>query len=83
MEVNVRLSGDLVQQVGKPRLHVSLAENATAADLVAYLQEQYPAAGERLALVVPIIGGQHVSPETPLAAGQEVALLLPIAGGCA
>lgn len=81
MKVNVRLSGDLVQQVGNARLQVALAENATAADLVASLQEQYPAAAERLELVVPIIGGKHVSPETKLAAGQEVALLLPIAGG--
>jgi molybdopterin converting factor small subunit len=81
MKINVRLSGDLVQQVGNARLQVTLAENATAADLVAFLQEQYPAAASRLELVVPFVGGQHVSPEAPLVAGQEVALLLPIAGG--
>jgi molybdopterin converting factor small subunit len=81
MKVNVRLGGDLARQVGNARLQVTLAERATAADLVAHLREQYPAALAQWNVAVPIIGGQHVSPETVLAAGQEVALLLPIAGG--
>ena len=81
MNVNVRLSGDLAQQVGNARLQVTLAENITVADLAAYLRQQYPAAAARIDIAVPIIAGQHVSPTTKLAAGQEVALLLPVAGG--
>ena len=70
MNVNVRLSGDL-----------ALPDNATASDLVTHLQEHYPAAAARFTQAVPIVAGQHISPETTLRAGQEVALLLPIAGG--
>lgn len=81
MNVNVRLSGDLAQQVGNARLHVTLAENATVADLVAHLQQQHPAAAARINIAVPIIAGEHVGPTTKLAAGQEIALLLPVAGG--
>ena len=81
MNVNVRLSGDLAQQVGNAHLQVTLAENTTVADLAAYLRQQYPAAAARIDIAVPIIAGQHVSPTTKLAAGQEVALLLPVAGG--
>lgn len=81
MIVNVRLSGDLAQHVGRARLQVTLPDNASAADLVTHLQAHYPAAAARFRQAVPIVGGQHISPETALAAGQEVALLLPIAGG--
>lgn len=81
MNVSVRLSGDLAQQVGMARLQVTLAEKTTVADLVAHLRQQYPAAAARIDIAVPIIAGQHVSPTTKLAAGQEVALLLPVAGG--
>ena len=81
MNVSVRLSGDLAQQVGTARLQVTLAENATVADLVAHLRQLHPLAVARIDIAVPIIAGQHVSPTTKLAAGQEVALLLPVAGG--
>ncbi|MCB9419762.1 MAG: MoaD/ThiS family protein [Ardenticatenaceae bacterium] len=81
MNVSVRLSGDLAQQVGTARLQVTLAENAIVADLAAYLRQQYPAAEAWIDIAVPIIAGQHVSPTAKLAAGQEVALLLPVAGG--
>lgn len=81
MNVSVRLSGDLAQQVGTARFQVTLVENATVADLAAHLRQQYPAAAARIEIAVPIIAGQHVSPTTKLAAGQEVALLLPVAGG--
>jgi molybdopterin converting factor small subunit len=81
MNVYVRLSAGLAQLIGHPRLAVSLAEEATIADLLAHLRQQYPVLEQRLGSAIPIIGGQHVTSAEPLLAGQEVALLLPVAGG--
>lgn len=81
MMVTVRLSADMANIMGKPRLSVPLQQGATVADLITILREQHPALQQNLNHVVPIISGQHVSPTQQLSAGQEVALLRPIAGG--
>ena len=81
MRINVRLSTGLAPLAGNPRLQVTLAEDATVADLLYHLQHEHPALGQRLGSVIPMIAGRHVSPADPLTAGQEVALLLPVAGG--
>lgn len=81
MEFTVRLSGDLGRAVGTPRLQVSLAEGATVADLVATLTDRHPELQQQLHAAVPMLGGVHATPQTPLTPGREVALLTPIAGG--
>jgi molybdopterin converting factor small subunit len=82
MKVNVRLSVGLAQIVGNPRLTVSLPDNATVAELLVALGEDYPQLYPKLNTAVAVIAGRHTPVTTGLAAGQEVALLLPIAGGC-
>lgn len=82
MQVKVRLSGELANLVGRPRLVVKLASGKTVGDLLDELRAQHPEAAVRLASAVPIVAGQHVTETFPLENGQEVALLLPIAGGC-
>jgi molybdopterin converting factor small subunit len=62
-------------------LVVSLTENATIADLIAYLQTQHPALASKFNSAVPMLSGRAVTPAEPLAEAQEVALLLPAAGG--
>ncbi len=81
MTVQVRLSGELAQKVGLARLNVTLSSGSTVADLREQLRAEHPAAAPQLALVVPVIAGQHVGWTAPLSSGQEVAFLLPIAGG--
>lgn len=81
MMVNVRLSADMANILGTPRLSVPLQKGATVTDLITALREEHPALQQNLNHVVPIISGQHVSATQQLFAGQEVALLRPIAGG--
>lgn len=80
MNVSIRVGSGLVLGAGLTRLSVTLAEDATTADLFEYLQTQYPAAA-RLESVVMVSNGEHISRSALLSDGQEVALLLPIAGG--
>ena len=81
MTVRVRLGAGLAPASGNPRLAVTLVADATVADLVAHLREQYPTLTSKLNIAIPIVSGRHASPAQPLAEGQEVALLLPVAGG--
>lgn len=82
MVIVVRVSAALAQELGAPRLPVTVADDATVAGLIAHLRAQYPHAA-RLALALPIVAGQYVGPEYPLAGVSEIALLLPVAGGAA
>ena len=81
MKISVRLGAGLAHLATSPRLAVELKEAATVADLLAYLETEYPALAERLPAAVPMISGRAAPSAEPLAAGQEVALLLPVAGG--
>ena len=81
MQVNVRLSAGLGNVIGTPRLVLTVAENATVADLVNTVRHQYPLLESKLKIALPFVAGQLVTEAAPLVAGEEVALLLPAAGG--
>jgi molybdopterin converting factor small subunit len=81
MKVTVRLSGELANRVGRPRLSMTLADGATVGDLTDLLRGEYPDSTPLLNTAVPIVAGRHVTQSDPLANGQEVAYLLPVAGG--
>lgn len=80
MNISIRVGAGLELGAGMTRLSVTLAEGATAADLMEYLHAQYPAAS-RLENAVLVSRGEHMSRSATLSEGQEVALLLPISGG--
>lgn len=81
MEIQVRLSQDLARATGRPRFAVTLDDSATVADLLAFLQAQFPVYAGQLSAAVLVVGGQHAGMDTCLRAGQEVALLTPVSGG--
>ena len=81
MNVQVRLGVGLSQLTGHPRLAITLAEDATVADLLDHLRTQHPALEQKLDSVLPVISGRHAAQSDRLTTGQEVALLLPVGGG--
>ena len=81
MNIRVRLSAGLAQFVGNPRLIVTLAEDATVADLLDHLCIRHPALAPKLDVAIPMIAGRHAAHADLLVDAQEVALLLPVAGG--
>ena len=81
MQIHIRLSGELIKNIGSPRLTLTLAEGATVSDLRDQLCQQYPSSASTFQAAVPIISGRHVTPAEQLYNGQEVAFLMPIAGG--
>jgi molybdopterin synthase sulfur carrier subunit len=81
MQIQVRLSGTLVQQVGRAHLSVTVADDATVETLKATLEQTYPQLQPGLQAAVPIISGRHVGLSHALKQGEQVAFLMPIAGG--
>lgn len=81
MDVKVRFNGMLSSLLGRAQLTASIAEPASVADLIALIAQQHPAAAAALAGAVPVVGGEVVSRQAPLADGQELGLLMPISGG--
>jgi molybdopterin converting factor small subunit len=79
--VRVRLGAGLARLSAAPFLNVEVAEGATVGDLFARLAESEPQLAPALRSVLPVVAGEHVTRDQPLADRQEVALLLPVSGG--
>ncbi len=81
MQVRVRLGAGLSRLSAAPLLTVDLADGATVDDLLARLRDTEPDLGPALRSALPVVGGEHVPRDRPLADRAEVALLLPVSGG--
>jgi molybdopterin synthase sulfur carrier subunit len=81
MQVRVRLGAGLSGLRGASTLTVELADGATVGDLYALLRDTKPELAPALRSALPVVAGEHVASERPLAHRQEVALLLPLSGG--
>jgi molybdopterin converting factor small subunit len=81
MQVRVRLGAGLSRLAAAPLLTVELADGATVADLYARLRDAHPDLAPALRSALPVVAGEHVLSERPLAHREEVALLLPVSGG--
>jgi molybdopterin converting factor small subunit len=81
VQVRVRLGAGLSRLSAAPLLTVELADGATVGDLYARLHETEPDLGAALRSALPVVAGEHVPADRPLADRQEVALLLPVSGG--
>jgi molybdopterin converting factor small subunit len=81
MQVTVRLSAALAQLTGNPRVQLTVPDDAKIADVTAALVQNYPAIQDRLAYAIPIVAGDHATPQSCVPAGQEIAFLMPAAGG--
>jgi molybdopterin synthase sulfur carrier subunit len=81
VQVRVRLGAGLSRLSAAPLMTVDLADGATVEDLYARLRDAEPGLAPALRSALPIVGGEHVPRDRPLADRQDVALLLPISGG--
>ena len=81
MHVRVRLGAGLSRLSRAPLLTVELADGATVDDLYARLRESDPELAPALRSALPVVSGEHVARDRPLADREELALLLPVSGG--
>ena len=78
---NVLLFSVLKQKVGQGRLTLSLEAPATGADLLDYLEVQYPALRDYRTVLRLAVNQEYVPETVTLADGDEVALITPVSGG--
>jgi molybdopterin synthase catalytic subunit len=81
MKVTVRLFARLRELVGAPRLERDVATDATIADLVQDLQDEFPRLAELASRTIISVNQEFASPQTRLAEGDEVAFFPPVSGG--
>ena len=81
MQVRVRLGAGLSRLSSAPLLTVDLAEGATIDELFVRLSDTDPGLAPALRSALPVIAGEHVPRDRPLADHEQVALLLPVSGG--
>jgi molybdopterin synthase sulfur carrier subunit len=81
LQVRVRLGAGLARLSGAPLRTVDLADGATVDDLYARLRAADPDLAPALRSALPVVAGEHVARDRPLADREEVALLLPVSGG--
>jgi molybdopterin synthase catalytic subunit len=81
MNVTIKLFARMRELVGTGTLKRTLAENATIADLLGTLQQEFPRLAETASYLVVAVNQEFVTPETRLAEGDEVALFPPVSGG--
>ena len=81
MQVRVRLGAGMSALSGARALNVELADGATVDDLYARLRDTQPELAGALRAALPVVAGEHVTPDRQLADRDELALLLPVSGG--
>jgi molybdopterin converting factor small subunit len=81
MQVRVRLGAGLSRLSRAPLLTVDLDDGATVDDLYSRLRDSEPDLAAALRSALPVVAGEHVTGDRPLADREELALLLPVSGG--
>ena len=81
MIVRIRLGSSLARLAPAPVMGLELPDGATVEDVYDDLARRTPELAPALVSALPLVEGEHVERERPLANGQEIALLTPVAGG--
>lgn len=81
MQVRVLLFGVLKELAGRGSDMISLADDATAGDVISHYEKQVSALKGILNSIAISVNQEYSSPEARLKSGDEVALLPPVSGG--
>jgi molybdopterin converting factor subunit 1 len=81
LRVRTRFFASHREALGLDRLELDLPDEATVADLVDRLTEQFPNVGAAVRLARYAVNRVYLPATTVLHAGDEVAFIPPVAGG--
>ena len=79
--MNVLLFARAKDLIGRDRIDVALADQATVGDLRRRLMSQYPAIAGLLEKSAFAVNDEFADDATPIPHGAEIALLPPVSGG--
>ncbi|OON66977.1 molybdopterin converting factor subunit 1 [Hymenobacter sp. CRA2] len=80
MKLSIALFGITREIVGQPQLELTVPEGQSVQQLLAGLQQTYPALGELRSLAVAV-NNEYAQPDAPLHERDEIALIPPVSGG--
>lgn len=81
MKVYVRFAPTVANIHNSTPMEVTLADEATVADLLDYFRTHHPTLAPRLNLALPLTAGRAMPKTETLTAGQEIQFLPIMAGG--
>jgi molybdopterin converting factor small subunit len=81
VEVRIRLGSGIARLAPAPMLSIELHDGATLQELYDRLASCHPDLAPALRSALPVLRGEHMERDQPLAPGDEVALLSPVSGG--
>jgi molybdopterin converting factor subunit 1 len=81
MRCEVLLFAQLAEAVGRDRLTIELADDATGADALNTLAAEHPAIDRMRETLAIAVNEHYGNATTPLADGDTIALIPPVSGG--
>lgn len=81
MQINVLLFAAAREAAQSDSIQIDVAENASAADVLAELSQQIPAIQQLIPSCRLAVENCYVSNDAIVGQGQEVALIPPVSGG--
>jgi molybdopterin synthase sulfur carrier subunit len=80
MKLTIALFGITREIVGHPQLELTVPAGQRVQELLAGLQQTYPALGQLRSLAVAV-NNEYAQPEAQLQERDEIALIPPVSGG--
>ncbi|QJX46587.1 molybdopterin converting factor subunit 1 [Hymenobacter taeanensis] len=80
MNLKIALFGIAREIVGQPTLELAAPEGQSVQELLARLQQEYPALN-RLSSLAVAVNNEYAAEDAPLHERDEIALIPPVSGG--
>lgn len=81
MQLSVRFFALYRERAGRSLAAIDAPDNATVADLIALLRQQFPRLAPPEASIVVAVNQEYAEPDAILRPGDEICLIPPVSGG--
>ena len=81
ISIKVRLFAALKEIIGKNQLDLQIPEGSTVKDVIAVIEETYPAVKKIIKISKYAVNMEYIETEKKLAEGDEITIIMPVSGG--
>ena len=81
ISIKVRLFAALKEIIGKNQLDLQITEGSTVKDVIAVIEETYPAVKKIIKISKYAVNMEYTETEKKLAEGDEITIIMPVSGG--
>ena len=81
ISIKVRLFAALKEIIGKNQLYLQIPEGSTVRDVIAVIEETYPAVKKIIKISKYAVNMEYTETEKKLTEGDEITIIMPVSGG--